>query len=74
LAGQSSHIILKDVLHVVHSAHNWIMHSRLNMRTKIIELCMNPIQLSVNNGKLIMQIRELTIKCGLHVIKPVIDM
>jgi hypothetical protein len=74
LAGQGTHIILKYLLHVVHSAHNWIMHSRLNMRMKIIELCINPIQLSVNNSKSIMQIRELATKCGLHVIKPVIDM
>jgi hypothetical protein len=74
LSGQSTHITLKALLHVVYCAHNWIMHNSLNMRAKIIELCMNPIQLSVNNCKSLMQVRELTIKCGMHVIKLVINM
>jgi hypothetical protein len=54
LTGQSTDIVLKALLRIVHSAHNRIMHSSVNMRTKIIKLCMDPIQLSVNNYKSLM--------------------
>jgi hypothetical protein len=38
LTGQSTHIVLKSMLHVVHSAHDGIMNNILNTRAKIIKL------------------------------------
>ena len=38
LTGQGPHIILKALLHVVHSSHNWIMNSVLDVSAKLSKL------------------------------------
>jgi hypothetical protein len=49
LTWQSTHIILKALLHVVHSAHDWIMNDILDMSAKINKLRVHPIKPIINN-------------------------
>jgi hypothetical protein len=74
LTGQRTPIGLKALLDVVHSAHNEIMHSILNMSAKISKLCMCPIKLNINSKESIVHNRILAIKMRLHSIKATIHM
>jgi hypothetical protein len=74
LTRKSTHIVLKALLHVVHSTHNGIMHNILNMSVKINKLWMYPIKLGVNNIESIVQSKILAIKMRLHSIKAAIHM
>jgi hypothetical protein len=74
LTRQSTHIVLKALLHIVHSAHNGIMHTILDMSAKISKLRMYSMKLSVNNNESIIQSRILAIKMRLHSIKAAIHM
>jgi hypothetical protein len=38
LTGQGPHIIMKTLLHIVHSSHKWIMNSFLDVRAKFRKL------------------------------------
>jgi hypothetical protein len=38
MTGQCPHIILKALLHVVHSSHKWIMNSVLDVSAKLRKL------------------------------------
>jgi hypothetical protein len=44
LTRQSTRIVLKALLHIVHSGHDWIMHRILNVSAKISKLRMHPIK------------------------------
>jgi hypothetical protein len=74
LIGQSTHIVLKALLHVVHFAHDGIMNSILNTRAKIIKLRVHPIQMIINGIEPSVQGRVLAIKVSLHGIKSAIHM
>ena len=47
LTGEGSHIILKTLLHVVHSSHKWIMNSFLDVRAKFRKLRVKRIKLII---------------------------
>jgi hypothetical protein len=74
LTRQSAHIVLKALLHVVHSTHYGIMHSILNMKAEIIELSVHPIKLIINKSKPCVQGRVLAIKLRQQSIKMAIHM
>jgi hypothetical protein len=74
LNGQSTHIILKALLHVVHSAHDRNMNSILDMSEKINKLRVHPIKLIINSIEPCVQGRVLAIKVSLHGIKSAIHM
>jgi hypothetical protein len=58
LTGQGPHIILKALLYVVHSSHNWIMNRVLDVSAKlsvqsikvIIKVSLHPIHALVHMG------------------------
>ena len=74
LTRQSTHIVLKALLHIVHSAHDWIMHNILNVSAEINKLKLHSIKLSINNSESIVQSRILAIKVNFHSIKMAIHM
>ena len=47
LTGQGPHIILKALLYVVHSSHNWIMNRVLDVSAKLSELSVQPIKIII---------------------------
>jgi hypothetical protein len=51
LVRQGTHIILKTLLHVVHSGHDWIMNGVLDVSAKISKLRVQPIKLIVNSAE-----------------------
>jgi hypothetical protein len=71
LIGQGPHIILKALLHVVYSSHNWIMNNVLDVSAKPSKLRVQPI-------KVIIKVRlhriHALVHMGQHVLKAAIHM
>jgi hypothetical protein len=70
LTGQGPHIILKALLHVVHSSHNWIMNSVLDVSAKLSKLRVQPIKViikvSLHGIHVLVHIGQHALKLAIH--------
>ena len=71
LTGQGPHIILKALLHVVHSSHNWIMNSVLDVSAKLSKLSVQPIKVII---KVSLHPIHALVHMGQHALKSAIHM
>jgi hypothetical protein len=70
LTRQGPHIILKALLHVVHSSHNWIMNSVLDVSAKLSKLRVQPIKViikvSLHGIHALVHMGQHTLKSAIH--------
>jgi hypothetical protein len=71
LTGQGPHIILKALLHVVHSSHNWIMNRVLDVSAKLSKLSVQPIKVII---KVSLHPIHALVHMGHHALKAAIHM
>jgi hypothetical protein len=71
LTGQVPHIILKAPLHVVHSNHNGIMNSVLDVSAKLSKLSVQPIKVII---KVSLHPIHVLVHMGHHALKSAIHM
>jgi hypothetical protein len=71
LTGQGPHIILKALLHVVHSSHKWIMNSVLDVSAKLSKLRVQPIKVII---KVSLHPIHALVHMGQHALKSAIHM
>jgi hypothetical protein len=71
LTGQGPHIILKTMLHVVHSSHKWITKSFLDVRAKFRKLRVQRIKViikaSLHDIPVLVHIGHHALKATIHV-------
>jgi hypothetical protein len=71
LIGQGPHIILKTLLHVVHSSHKWIMNSFLDVRAKFRKLRVKRIKViikaSLHDIHALVHMGHHALKVAIHV-------
>jgi hypothetical protein len=71
LTGQGPHIILKALLHVVHSSHKWIMNSVLDVRAKFRKLRVQRIKViikvSLHGIHALVHMGHHALKAAIHV-------
>jgi hypothetical protein len=69
LTGQGPHIILKALLDVVHSSHNWIMNNVLDVSVKLSKLRVQPIKVikvSLHGIHALVHMGQHTLKSAIH--------
>jgi hypothetical protein len=69
LTGQGPHIILKALMHVVHSSYNWIMNSVLDVSVKLSKLRVQPIKVII---KVSLHAIHALVHMGQHALKSAI--